>query len=40
MLNSLRQRLADPDIDRQLQTLAAGAPASAPLIRSSRRMRP
>ncbi len=31
MLNTLRQRLADPDIGRQLHTLAAGAPASAPL---------
>ena len=31
MLNALRQRLTDPDIGRQLHTLAAGAPASAPL---------
>lgn len=31
MLNNLRQRLANPEISRQLQALAAGAPASAPL---------
>ena len=31
MLNNLRQRLAGPEISRQLQALAAGAPASAPL---------
>ena len=31
MLNTLRQRLAGPDVARQLQALAAGAPASAPL---------
>jgi isochorismate synthase len=31
MLTPLRQRLAGPDITRQLQMLAVGAPASAPL---------
>ncbi len=31
MLNALRQRLAEPALGRQLHTLAAGAPASAPL---------
>ena len=31
MIGTLRQRLADPDIHRQLQVLARNAPASAPL---------
>lgn len=31
MIDALRQRLAGPEIARQLQALAAGAPASAPL---------